>query len=294
MIFIPALLITVCVITCTVQNIFTKQYNIKCPKGEYTYSALIVLFALLFFVFTTKDISFAAPIIPYSLAFSAVYTICTFTAIIALKYGSLAITSLIMSYSLIIPTGYGFIYDWVSVRKAPSVVKLIGIGFLLVSLFLIRDKSEEEKEKSKKKVSFIWLINVIIAFVTNGLCSVFQSAQENKFKGTQSGNFMILSLIIGFAALLILAIIFEHKVILESTKKGLVLAAAGGICNGATNLLVMVIVGMVSASFFFPVLSACQIIITAIISVVFFKETFIKRQIVGLIFGVIALVLLNL
>jgi len=286
-IVISALLISICVLTLTMQNIFTKQYNLKCPKGEYTYSALIVLFAMLFFVFTTKNISFSVAIVPYSIAFSTVYTLATFTAILALKFGSLAITSLVMSYSLIIPTIYGLIFN----NEEPTVIKGIGIAFLLVSLFLIRAKSEAA---DKKKISFKWLINVIIAFFTNGLCSVFQDAQEKKFDGAQNGNFMILSLLLGFVALLILAIVFERKVIFESVKKGVVLAAAGGICNGATNLLVMIIIGMVATSVFFPVLSACQIILTFFISLVFFKEKFITRQIVGLGCGIIALVLLNL
>ena len=286
MIVIPALLISLCVVTLTVQNIFTKQYNIKCPKGQYTYAALTILFALAFFVVTTKDITFSRAIVPYSVAFSAVYTICTVTTVLALKIGSLAITSLIMSYSLIIPTVYGLING-----EDPTVIKGIGLAFLLVSLFLIRSKAEENEGN---KFSFKWLILVIVSFFTNGFCSIFQDAQERKFDGVQNGNFMILSLLLGFVALLILAIVFERKVIFESVKKGVVLAAAGGICNGATNLLVMIIIGMVATSVFFPVLSACQIILTFFISLVFFKEKFITRQIVGLGCGVTALILLNL
>ena len=94
----PALLISLCVVTLTVQNIFTKQYNLKCPKGEFTYSALRILFALLFFIVTTKNISFSTEIIPYSVAFSTAYTVASITSVLALKLGSLAITSLIMSY----------------------------------------------------------------------------------------------------------------------------------------------------------------------------------------------------
>ncbi len=287
MIYIPALIISVCVITLTVQNIFTKQYNLKCPKGEYTYAALRILFALLFFVVTTKNIQLSAEIIPYSIAFASVYIIATITSVLALKLGSLAITSLIMSYSLIIPTVYGLIFN----NEKLTAIKGFGIAFLLVSLFLIRAKSEENEQS---KFSVKWLINIIIAFFTNGLCSVFQDAQEKRFSGAQNGNFMILSLLLGFVVLLILTLIFERKVMFESVKKGLFLAAAGGICNGATNLLVMVIIGMVATSVFFPVLSACQILLTFMISLFFFKEKFIPRQIIGLCCGVVALVLLNL
>lgn len=281
-----AFLIAVCVVTLTVQNIFTKQYNIKCPKGEYTYGALRIFFALLFFIFTTRNITFSYSILPYSIAFAAVYVTATVTSVLALKLGSLAITSLIMSYSLIIPTVYGLIFN----NEPLSFTKGIGIIFLLVSLFLIRGESDSKDSKFSVK----WLIYIILAFFTNGLCSVVQDAQSKKFDGAQNGNFMILALIIGFSALLVFSVIFERKAILESVKEGVGLAAAGGICNGATNLLVMVIITTVASSVFFPLLSSCQLILTFIISVVFFKEKFILRQIIGLICGLAALIFLNI
>lgn len=281
-----AFLIAVCVVTLTVQNIFTKQYNTKCPKGEYTYGALRIFFALIFFIATTSNISFSYKILPYSIAFAAVYVTATATSVLALKLGSLAITSLIMSYSLIIPTVYGLIFN----NEPLSFTKGIGIIFLLVSLFLIRGESDSKDSKFSVK----WLIYIILAFFTNGLCSVVQDAQSKKFDGAQNGNFMILALIIGFSALLVFSVIFERKAILESVKKGVGLAAAGGICNGATNLLVMVIIATVASSVFFPLLSSCQLILTFIISVVFFKEKFILRQIIGLICGLAALIFLNI
>ncbi len=281
-----ALLIAVCVVTLTVQNIFTKQYNIKCPKGEYTYGALRIFFALIFFIATTSNISFNYEILPYSIAFAAVYVTATATSVLALKLGSLAITSLIMSYSLIIPTVYGLIFN----NEPLTLMKGVGIAFLLVSLFLIRGESDSKDSKFSVK----WLIYITLAFFTNGLCSVVQDAQSKKFDGAQNGNFMILALILGFAVLLVFSLIFERKVILESVKKGIGLAAAGGICNGATNLLVMVIIATVASSVFFPLLSSCQLILTFIISVVFFKEKFIPRQIIGLICGLVALIFLNI
>lgn len=282
-----ALLIPLCVTTLTVQNIFTKQFNVKCPKGEYTYSALRILFALLFFIATTKNISISTEILPYSAAFSIVYTIATITSVLALKMGSLAITSLIMSYSLIIPTVYGLIFN----NEELSLLKGIGISFLIVSLFLIRAEADKTENS---KFSVKWLINVTVAFFTNGLCSVVQDAQQKRFSGSQNGNFMIIALFFGLVVLIIFALIFERSVIFEAIKKGTVLAAAGGICNGATNLFVMVILATVATSVFFPVLSACQLILTFIISVIFFKEKFIPRQIIGLCCGLVSLVLLNI
>ena len=258
----PALLITLCVGTLTVQSIFTKQYSLKGLSGDYTFGASKVLFAFLFFLVTTKDLAITAQILPYSLGFAAAYT----TAIV---------------------TMYGFLF-----RHEPvGLAKCIGIGLLLVSLFLVRSENSGEEEK---KVTGKWLLFISVAFVGNGMCSVVQNAQQYKFGGAENGNFMVLALFISFIALVILAAVFERKTFLPVLKQGSLYAAAEGLCNGATNLLVMVIIGMVATSVFFPVLSCCQMILIFIISAVFYKERFLPRQLAGLGFGLAALVLLNL
>ena len=94
--------------------------------------------------------------------------------------------------------------------------------------------------------------------------------------------------------LCVLSLIFERNKILNALKKGTVLSAACGICNGATNYLVMVIIAAVASSVFFPVLSAGQLILTFIISVFAYREKFIPRQIAGLACGLVALVILNI
>ena len=283
----PALLIALCVGTLTVQSIFTKQYSLKGLSGDYTFGACKVLFAFLFFLFTTKDLSITAQILPYSLGFAAAYTAAIAATIFAIKTGPLAISSLILSYSLIIPTMYGFLF-----RHEPvGLLKCVGIAFLLVSLFLVRNESKGTEEK---KVSGKWLFFISVAFVGNGMCSVVQNAQQYRFGGVQNGNFMVAALFISLVALVVLAVIFERKTFLPVLRQGSLYAAAEGLCNGATNLLVMVIIGMVASSVFFPVLSCGQMILIFVISAVFYKERFIPRQIAGLGCGLAALVLLNL
>jgi len=282
------LLTSLCVITLVLQPVLYKQYNIKCSKGQITFSAIIAFFALIFFAVTTKNISITTKIIPYSLAFAICYGAATLTNILAVKIGSLAITSLVISYSLVIPTVYGLLF----LNEKAGPLQYIGILSLLISLFLVRDKAEEDSDK--KKVTLLWIVYLVIGFFTNGFCSIIQNEQRRKFDGTENGNFMILSLAICVVMLLIFALIIERKEVLVSLKNGLIIGGANGICNGATNLLVMLSVAIVPASVFFPVLSAGQIVFTYIISVLIFKEKFIKRQNIGIIFGILALVLLNI
>ncbi len=280
------LLIFLCVLTLTVQSVFKKSFGQKAIPADFTYSGMVTLFALIFFVITGKNLIFAGEMIPYSLAFAAVYVGGTITSVLALRWGSLAITSLIMSYSLVIPTMYGLVF----LKEPLGLGKLVGLGILCVSLFLVKGAAKPET----KAVSAKWVIAVAVSFVCNGLCSVIQKQQQNAFGGIYNSSFMIVALAIAAAVCFLCGVIAERKHLKAAFRGGLLSAALCGLSNGATNYLVMVIVATVAASLFFPLLSAGQLILTFVISVLLYKEKFLPRQLVGLGLGIAALVLLNM
>ncbi|MBQ7726830.1 MAG: EamA family transporter [Clostridia bacterium] len=282
------LLITVgCMITGVIQGIFKKQYNLKCQGGQITFCTSSSLFALFFFIIITPDIHFGFRIVPYSVLFAIVYSAAIVFNILAIQIGSFALTTLVRSYSLIIPTVDGLLY----LNEKIDVINIAGILSLLLSLILIRQKVTANDQK---KVSFRWVIYLIIGFITNGACSVVQNEQRRAFHNVENGNFMILSLCMCFLLLTIVSVLMERKWLRMSLQKGIMTAALCGISNGATNWLVMVAISMISASVFFPILSAGQMILTYLISVLFYHEKFIPRQKIGMVFGMLSLILLNL
>ena len=64
--------------------------------------------------------------------------------------------------------------------------------------------------------------------------------------------------------------------------------------NGTVNMLVMVLSGMIAVSIMFPMISAGGIIITYIVSKVFYKEKLTKTQFAGFLAGVASIVFLNI
>lgn len=284
----PVLIILLCTFTNSIQNIFKKQYSVRTGGGEYTFSLLTSFFALLFFLFTTKEIKFIPEILPYSFFFAVCYAVATVTMVLAVKIGSLTLTSLFLSYSLIIPTLNGLIF----LGDKAGIFQYIGITALLISIYLVR--AERDKTATEKRVSIKWLIYVISGFIANGMCSVIQNAQKLKFGGAHDGNFMITSLSIAVLIFAVAVLTAERVILLSCLKNGAFIGALNGLCNGATNLLVMVSLAFVASSVFFPLISAGGIILTFLFSVIIYKEKFIPRQIVGLIFGIAALVCLNI
>ena len=213
----------------------------------------------------------------------------TFTSFKSLQTGPLSLTALVMSYSLLIATLYGIFWQDEEVGK----LTIIGLIFLAVSLFLIAMK--EKSETDTKKVSLKWAIFAVTALLTNGICTILQREQQIAFDGKYKSEFMIVALVGIFIVFLVIALLKEKQDVRICLKKGAGLMLLWGILNGAANLFVMMLSAKrVPASLMYPLISGGSIILTWITSRFFYKEKLTKPQNVGIVFGIAAVVLLNL
>ena len=97
------------------EGLLIKTYNKKHEKGGFIFIALISAFSMLFFLFTDliadeTGLHFSLKMIPYALVAGFVYCMASVLTFFALKYGSYALTMLILSYSLIFTTLYGLVF----------------------------------------------------------------------------------------------------------------------------------------------------------------------------------------
>ena len=285
----------VCVITCTIQSPFKKIYQGKTNKGTFLFTAMIQLVAACFFAGACLfggGFSYEWGALPYSLLFALATSTCCITSVTSLRYGPLALTSLFSSYSLMLPTIYGF----VRFKNPVFVSQLIGIALLLVSLYLTNmGKKDGGEEAKKEKGNFKkWLPLVIVMAVSNGMCAITQTEQQHRFDGAYKNEFMMIALLASFLVLLCVGLAKERGDAGTVLKLGALPAVLTGAANGATNLLVMVVTATIAASVFFPVISGGGMVLAYIISVTLFKEKFTTGQKVGILLGVASLVFLNL
>lgn len=266
----------------SLQQIIQKQYNIKEKSPDaFLFSALTSITATVFFAAASGfRLSFTAALLPYSAGFAIAYGAACVGLVLSLKYGSLAISSLVISYSLLIPAMYGVIF----LKEPLSAFGYVGIFLLLISLFLLNAKKE------KFDFSWKWLVFIVIAFIGNGMCSTIQKMQQLKFDGSCKNEFMIIALI--FAAV----ILFAAALAQGGGKRSLPFkyAVPNGICNGVVNLLVMILTGLIPNAILFPSISAGGIALSCITAIFIFKEKLTKIQAIGYITGILSVVLLNL
>lgn len=282
------LFLVIAVICLAIQNVALKQYSKREAQGNFfLYTTLTSSFALLFFVVSSGfKLTFDMAYIPYSVGFALAYGGSMFAYAQAIKSGSLSLSALISAYSLIIPSVYGVAF----LKEKLSAVSYVGIVLLLISLFLINMNGKEEKRFSLK-----WVVCIVIHFIGNGMCSTLQKMQQTALDGNFKNEFMI-------AALLLVAVTFALTWIfttkrgerLSSVKACAPYSAVHGLSNGATNLLVLFLTGLLPTAIFFPSMSAGGIITTFFVALFIYKEKLSKAQIVGFAIGVLSVVLLNL
>lgn len=281
------LLLFLVVLCVSAQQVTQKAYNGKANRGGFTFSALSALFAALFFLATSLGhLEFRPEVIPYSLLFALSYGTAMIGIFFAIKTGPLSLSSLLLSYSLIIPTLYGLFF----LGDEVDALLIAGLAVLAVSLFLVN----YERKSEEKRITLRWILFVLLAFFGNGFCSVVQKIQQDRFEGAYKNEFMIPALLIVFLTFAVFALFTERERILPSVKGGWFWSLACGICNGLANLLVMLLTATLPASVMFPLISAGGIVLSYLVARFLYREKLNVLQNIGVLLGVAAVVLLNL
>lgn len=279
-----ALYVIIITVSLAVQNIAKKPYTEKTNgKGVYFFTAAASFFAMLFFALTSGKPSFCTEYLPYSLLFALFYCMTTVFTVLAVSSGSLSLTSLFISYSLMLPTLYGLIF----LKDPVSRGFIPGIILLIVSLLLINGKNDSGK------ISFKWIIKVITAVVTNGLCALVQNAEQRHLGGMYKSEFMTAALLIVTVVMALASLLKEKQELRAYIKSGWIFGMITGIMNGVSNLFVMLASAKMSISLLFPLVSAGGIITTYAVSRFLYKEKLSPQQLAGLLIGICSVALLN-
>lgn len=279
-------------ITMSLQNIFKKAYK---GSALFFFSFCTSFFALAVFVIASGfNLSFDKGVFLYAIIFGVLFSACTITLTLAINIGNLALSGLIVSFSLILPTSYGIFF----LHNSVSVPFIIGLCLLAVSLVFVnlggKRKKEQMETTENKKTNVKWLVLILVAAVCNGSCSIVQTAFQTAYEYNYKSEFMIAALSFSSLVLLIVSIFAERNRIRQGIDKTVIFGGASGVVSGLLNLFVMLSIALMPAAVVFPVIAGGSLIPTFFIAVVFFKEKYTPLQCVGYAVGLISVVLLNL
>ena len=286
----PYLYLILSVFMSASSSVFGKIFNMQNDGRRNTstfYNFLLMISVFLGWgILYATDISFDAGVLVYFALFAICYLTCNIGIINALKYGPTAITSLLISLSLIVTTIWGFIFWDADI----SLTVIIGLVLVVASIVLCL----YSKEKDKKGFSLKWLLYVSLAFFGNAGCSIVQRTQQVKYNG-QHGNMLMLfatgACAIAYVFLYLKSDKRDAKVML---KKSWWVPVCAGICNVALNVFVMLMaVTELSPALIYPVIGVGGLAVVTVFSLFVFKEKMRWWQWLGVAVGSIAVILLS-
>ena len=272
------------------QKVIQDRYNAKCRSGVFLFSGMISFFAMCFFMAVNRDWTWSSELIIPAVSFGLSYAAATVFVVLAIKCGSLAKTTLITSYSLLVPAFAGLII----LREPLGIPMIAGMILLVLSLWLTNHR-KKTADAPKEKISLKWLVFVLLGFVGNGMCSTVQKLAPHYLGADVNLTLSTIAALALSTVVLIAASFLAKETDLKSTLRvGGPLSLFCGLFNGAVNYLAIYLNQFIPASVMFPVLSAGELILIVPYSLLVRRERFTAKQWAGFAVGVVSVVLLNL
>lgn len=276
------------------QFIFSSLYNRRQKNADpYLCTLLIGATVLAFYaVYGQFRFEYDGDTLLYGLIFGGAYCVGYIFQIKALKVGSVSLTSLLLSYSLLVPILFGVLYYHDSV----GVTFWIGLSLLLVALFLVNfNPSEKSASSADKKNKLLWLLFAMLSFCGNAACIICATMQQKLSGGGHRFEFMTYAMAVVIVVNLTLTLINNKKtgMTLPSLKRGWWCAVILGLLNGATNLCYMVLAARnnIPVSLLNCFNSGGSLLLTFLLARFIFKEKLRPLQLVGFFIGVASVIL---
>jgi len=214
---------------------------------------------------------------------------------LALRAGPMAFTSLITSFSMLVPIAVGCLF-W---GETIAVTQIFGLILLLPTLWLINNASVRTEENRGANLRWLMLCFANVLFAGGFLaCSktqqmALQGAEINEFLII---NFFVIALITGLIALWRVRKKGESIRLLTHDKRRKFLLLVGCMTIGAVfgNICGLYVSSRLPAVIQFPIQSSAGLLTFAVVGAVFFKEKLTGRSVAGLVVGLASIILLGL
>ncbi len=225
---------------------------------------------------------------------AVLYIVAMFANIRAMKCGSVALTSMVASFSLLLPTAFGILYWKEPIRPCFPFGMVLFCASII--LFNLEKRNAADGTGSKKRVNLRWLVYASLLFFSNGLSSIL-STYHQKTGGDQfRGEVMVISKIIVIVAISIFVAIRLRGGIRSRLKHAAIYGMGYGLLNSGISLGVMILAtnGVIPQSVFYPVISVGVLVLVFAISRILFRERFSKPQYIGVMLGAVSILLLQI
>lgn len=273
----------------TLQSDFSKKSD-KSLYDNVFYNMLMFLVAALFFSPFLLNGSIQRITLVQGVIMGVLSVIFQFSYICAFSTGKMTLTVIINNFSMLLPIGVSY-YMF---NEPLGFMKIIGILLALVSLVLVTSKGKKDTI-SKKSDNILWLVFMVLVFLSNGFISVNQKIYSKIAPNLQIFDFVAIAYIsatvISVVILIVIRFLNNQKKSNLSSKM-LISGASAGVIIGIFQCLNTYAASVIDGAVLYSSYNCVTSILSAAVGRILFKERLSKKQFVGVIIGILCIVFL--
>ncbi|MBR5445922.1 MAG: hypothetical protein IKV57_07360 [Clostridia bacterium] len=283
------ILFYLCIISLASTNTsLTKLFNRQSDQSAVFNAVRAVTAFVMFCLISLPGGTFHIPTILYGCGYGVFLSTAMYMGYMALCVGPMALTSMMISFSVIFPVLWGILVQ----KEQVSLLQCTAFVLLMTALFLVNaDKLQRRAETDTDYRK--WFLYAAATCICNGGCSILQKEHQTAFPSLYSREFMTAAMGVCSVVFVLIAVRKVSRSTFRSTT-GKWYAAAAGVANSMSNFLTLVLAGMENASVLFPMISAGTIFAALLWGIFVFREKPKPNQYAALAAGAVSIVLLKL
>ena len=281
----------------TIAFFITQTLSLKLVRADtFSHKLLTNCFFTLFAAFIMSFLGFFFPSIFQigrislccGILFGILFSLTILFYLSAVSCGSLSYTSFYLSSSMLLPVfaGIFFFHESISIPLIMSLLFFTGAFYFL-------NVPEKHSAHDRK-----WLLFCILTFLCNGSAGIIQKTQQFLSSGRESSGFILIGFITASACYFIVYLFTCTKQniscplnILKINILPILLLSVSSLFG---NLLLTFLAGNFSGSYLFPLVQGSIILGVSLCSTAFFKEKLTRNGKLGILFGTIGIILINI
>ena len=249
------------VLSSVTQSASTKAFN-RQSSNSAVFNAIKALTSFaIFALMAVGGFTFHLPTLIFGLIYGACMCLSMYSGYKALCLGPMALTSMFVSFSIIVPLIWGLTVgdETLSALRVIALILLFG-AIILTNADKLFKKRENKEPISQKSGYVVWLLFVGTTFLCNGACSVLQKQHQALYP-------MLLCTLVFTVILLLKNTVSEIRKVKRKW-----LGALSGLGNGLVGFLTLILAGFENATVLFPVISAGTLLSVILCGRFLFKE----------------------
>lgn len=266
----------------TLQSLFGKK-SVKTVSDAVFFNGLIFAFSAI--LFSVNAVGCSKSVWGYAALFALFTVLFQLTYTKALAEGNVSLTVLFVNLSMIFPV----IVSAAVFNETISALRFVGILLTVISFFIGTDFKSGS-------MSGNWLFLTLCAMFANGGIAITQKVFASTGFNGEASAFVACSYIIaaGVSAVIYFGLSLCGKPKGYCVGKNiLVISFLTGITLAVFQVLNTYAISKIDGTFLFPVYSGGSIILSAIAGIFLFRDKISKKQLCGIVSGIIAVIFMN-